>query len=1475
MSAQNGQTSALLASRQESRFAKVQRSIIDTRTRIDQSMEHRKEGVIALPPVRATANPDHQQENKQLSPLSKWQIQRCSSPSAGFCQEELVNDWLERNHIRVVQRLPKMDPTVLTSRGTDVSKYFSFIHPPPFSIKVLSAEDKRSGENTQRRTAHPELTSPCPRLLRSQRSDRDAFALNPVIRVGGGYRRLSWKVLDVLPSIGQYDPDFSPGYWCTSCNARLLVTEKVTNSRGKIRTILATPKRCHKCGTPTMDYQALTGNDLHESVLDTLSRRDSRFIVDHRHFNNARESRSSPKNNARVSPVSSSLDWHDDMESFRLHMSRQSQIDDELEARYQVSQIPRSESGDSVFITEPGADIAKISEPRDVRRAWDDGSDRAEVMKEYEDRSGEWGDAEQTGSCWSDITDRDDDLLSDFEMIEDYDPESGFTVRLRRKTFGETPKASDLIQGNQDVKGVGRKSKEQRTEIKERKHGHYEEKFARKEKATSKPKRKRKTSKQIPVDQKTNKPSRSDEVVGDEEEIVNVEQKGTIRDNEVKKYKTSLPRMDSFYTVGLDRRDLVFSSEPVIEVSDEDDFIINPETRVSGYSLSDPEFIAANWSSVPRRSGLERRPSKPSPSDQEFEEYSSSMTISPRQQDGYLADSEENADLSSLQAQIQQARDEARKNQRKKEELKEMTRKESKGRREIVAERSDSRRLSGEGGLNKTPVTNGDWDSDWDSDFSLHVHPLSEPSMSSSEEDHWQQSGKRKTSKTEKQERLRKESDKTVSNAARRKESRLVDTDQHKGTLKGDAGREEIQQGTAGEIPVRQRKSSRKMIVKPIPKIGSGSESDDITPRQRMRVPRDEDDLSESDLIYFTQQFQAPRSRESHGRSTTEDGPVRCRGIDCYRCGAHISECQGLCAKCGTMCQRPGGPCSACRDICENCNKPRYKCTSACRRLKISEDIEVEEEDGNVGSDDFDGEPTFEQNRKRSLIENSRPEDSSAEKDELYLRRSQSEHAEEINIADQSQNMQTRRKERKSRGPPTERKKKALNNVKRVRTKRNQMFLQVDEENDLEKEIETEMDEEPEAQEEEDPELSEPLAKENVPSKPEPSVYSSNSIRKAKPSKKVISRTVVYKEREKPSKTKPKEAEEEPEEEDNGSKNDSVVVSQTPFEETEEIAEEGPVTVSEETGKDELSTEPRTGEETVPNRNDSNKDEVKTDLEETKRTETKENEEKEKEMKEKEKKEQERKKQVVPKVRGVMRVNAAFKERAELAKRLKMVLKEAISDVIGQADIKTRKDSTIDYIAQYRLVNRSHLEMYGRAFTLEDEDEDGLISYEQMLLALEGVPSVAGMSRKQLMFVLQVLELFPGSRITFKMFSVTTALCEKVMTLDEFVRQLVEEIDLFELECKLDMFRKMFFVTGDYSVNFITADQLRIELKAGGLNQQQENHVIGHILQSTQAWEISFLDYMAYLPLFLSIHQNICDNALDMSRDKYRRHDTT
>ena len=33
--------------------------------------------------------------------------------------------------------------------------------------------------------------------------------------------------------------------------------------------------------------------------------------------------------------------------------------------------------------------------------------------------------------------------------------------------------------------------------------------------------------------------------------------------------------------------------------------------------------------------------------------------------------------------------------------------------------------------------------------------------------------------------------------------------------------------------------------------------------------------------------------------------------------------------------------------------------------------------------------------------------------------------------------------------------------------------------------------------------------------------------------------------------------------------------------------------------------------------------------------------------------------------------------------------------------------------------------------------------------------------------------------------------------------------------------------------------------------------------------QISFLDYICYIPLFLSMHDNIVDNPLDMSNNKY------
>lgn len=353
-----------------------------------------------------------------------------------------------------------------------------------------------------------------------------------------------------------------------------------------MRTIFITPKTCHTCGTPTTDYQALTEKDLHESVLDTLHRGDSRFIVDHRQFYNSQAPWSTPKDNERVWTSSSPMDWRDDMESYRLHMSRQSQYKDDLETSDQAFVHKRSESGSSVFMTEPGANIDKINGRLDVRCAWDDGSQQAESY----------------------LPDYDNESFSDFEMIEDYDPKSGFTVRLHRRPFGETQKTSYVIHGIQDeeettgnLKSAGSAS-DRRT--KENVHRNQAAKIPRENnniKISSEKKRNRQYSREI------NKRKAQPEKEKYHENKTVEQSKGA---------RHLLARTESFFTVGLDRRDYVFSEEPVLVETDEDDVILDPQTVLTDHLLSDGELITDSWSSDQLVSGAAERPSKSTPDDE-------------------------------------------------------------------------------------------------------------------------------------------------------------------------------------------------------------------------------------------------------------------------------------------------------------------------------------------------------------------------------------------------------------------------------------------------------------------------------------------------------------------------------------------------------------------------------------------------------------------------------------------------------------------------------------------------------------------------------------------------------------------------------------------------------------------------------------------------------------------------------------------
>lgn len=67
---------------------------------------------------------------------------------------------------------------------------------------------------------------------------------------------------------------------------------------------------------------------------------------------------------------------------------------------------------------------------------------------------------------------------------------------------------------------------------------------------------------------------------------------------------------------------------------------------------------------------------------------------------------------------------------------------------------------------------------------------------------------------------------------------------------------------------------------------------------------------------------------------------------------------------------------------------------------------------------------------------------------------------------------------------------------------------------------------------------------------------------------------------------------------------------------------------------------------------------------------------------------------------------------------------------------------------------------------------------------------------------------------------------------------------------------------GGAQQGFISAEQLLLELKAGGIHLEQEAAIR---LELQHIPPLDLLDFLAYLPLFMLIHKSVISNPLDDS----------
>lgn len=235
---------------------------------------------------------------------------------------------------------------------------------------------------------------------------------------------------------------------------------------------------------------------------------------------------------------------------------------------------------------------------------------------------------------------------------------------------------------------------------------------------------------------------------------------------------------------------------------------------------------------------------------------------------------------------------------------------------------------------------------------------------------------------------------------------------------------------------------------------------------------------------------------------------------------------------------------------------------------------------------------------------------------------------------------------------------------------------------------------------------------------------------------------------------------------------------------------------------------------------------------------------------------------------GRRRVNILMKKGGiALLDQMKHMIDESS---LADKPVAGEVDASIDYLQHYRLVDHRKLDSYARAFVVEDDDRDFVIAYKDARGALEGVPSIEKITKKQMDYVLKCLNIDENTRITFRMFSVVTALCERVTKMDLYSKDLLEIANMADIERKLELYRAIFYcnASSDRDPNYIKCESLMIELIAGGLSWQQQDYIMKQ-LQPNEYREVSFIDYLCYIPLFLSMHDGICFNPLDMGLNKY------
>ncbi|EDQ92558.1 uncharacterized protein MONBRDRAFT_5213 [Monosiga brevicollis MX1] len=190
----------------------------------------------------------------------------------------------------------------------------------------------------------------------------------------------------------------------------------------------------------------------------------------------------------------------------------------------------------------------------------------------------------------------------------------------------------------------------------------------------------------------------------------------------------------------------------------------------------------------------------------------------------------------------------------------------------------------------------------------------------------------------------------------------------------------------------------------------------------------------------------------------------------------------------------------------------------------------------------------------------------------------------------------------------------------------------------------------------------------------------------------------------------------------------------------------------------------------------------------------------------------------------------------------------------------------LDYLAKYCILQPGQEAAYRSVFESLAVREDDTIGVLELDLGLKTINREL-ITDGEVTYVHTVLDLGKGRSINFRYFSVIAALSQRVASLDRMVKGLINALDVEALAVKIEKCKELFYLLDERRAGSVSLDDLSHELRAGRISEIHERLVLDKFGEGGRT-EADFLDFLAYIPLFLEIHDTINDNPFDLNRDK-------